>query len=345
MTSAGESMRAIVLERHGSPSVLGVSEIAAPAPTGDQVTVRIEAIGLNYAEILSRKGLYGWAPRLPYILGMEACGTIDAVGPEADPSRVGERVLVTRQTGCYAERVVVRGHLALPAIAGFSVEENAAFPVQFMTAWVAFFEMARLRPTDRVWITAAAGGVGTAAVQIAKKFGCTVVAGVGSDEKLDLVRRLGADVAINYRRPDFEDELRRATGGKGIDVALEVVGGEVFRATLRQLAPFGRIVVVGFAGLDLQKWNPISWYRTWRDMPKVRFMRLLKGSHAFMATHLGYLMADPQRLLDTWTALTAFVRQHGIRPVVGQTFAFDEMAAAHRLIESRHSTGKVVVRI
>jgi NADPH:quinone reductase-like Zn-dependent oxidoreductase len=345
MTAPSPSMRAIVLERHGSPSVLRVSQVASPQPSGDQVAVRIEAIGLNYAEILSRKGLYGWAPRLPYILGMEACGTIDAVGPEADPRRIGERVLVTRQHGCYAERVVVRGQLALPAIAGFSVEENAAFPVQFMTAWVAFFEMARLRASDRVWVTAAAGGVGTAAVQIAKKFGCAVIAGVGSDEKFDLVKGLGADVAINYRRPGFEDELRRATDGKGVDVALEVVGGEVFRATLRQLAPFGRIVVVGFAGLDLQKWNPLSWYRTWRDMPRARFMRLLKGSNGFLATHLGYLMADPQRLLETWTALTAFVRAHGIRPIVGQTFAFDQMAEAHRLIESRHSTGKVVVRV
>jgi NADPH2:quinone reductase len=338
-------MRAIVLERHGNPSVLKISQVASPQPTGDQVAVRIEAIGLNYAEILSRKGLYGWAPRLPYVLGMEACGTIDAVGPEADPGRIGERVLVTRQTGCYAERVVVRGPLALPAIAGFSLEENAAFPVQFMTAWVAFFEMARLRPADRVWITAAAGGVGTAAVQIAKKFGCRVIAGVGSDDKLELVRRLGADVAINYRRAGFEDELRRATDGKGVDVALEVVGGEVFRASLRQLAPFGRIVVVGFAGLDFNKWNPISWYRTWRDMPRVKFMRLLKGSNGFLATHLGYLMADPRRLLETWNALTGFVAEHGIRPVVGQTFAFDEMAAAHALIESRHSTGKVVVRV
>jgi NADPH2:quinone reductase len=345
MTTASDRMRAIVLHRHGGPSVLRISRELSPQPAGDEVAVRIEAIGLNYAEIMSRKGLYGWAPRLPYILGMEACGTIDAVGPAADPRRIGERVLVTKQHGCYAERVVVRAHLALPAIEGFSVEENAAFPVNFMTAWVALFEMARLRPADRVWVTAAAGGVGTAAVQIAKKFGCQVTAGVGSDEKLALVKRLGADEAINYRRPDFEPALRQASGGQGVDVALEVVGGEVFRATLRQLAPFGRIVVVGFAGLDLQKWNPISWYRTWRDMPRAKFMRLLKGSNGLLATHLGYLMADPKRLLETWSALTAFVHEHGIRPVVGQTFAFDQMAAAHALIESRQSTGKVVVRV
>ena len=338
-------MRAIVLERHGGPEVLRVRDVPDPVPGAGEVRVRVEAIGVNYAEVLSRKGLYGWAPPLPYTLGMEAAGTIDALGPGVEGRAVGERVIVGAQHGAYAEMVVVPERQALPAIPGFSTEENAAIGVNYLTAWVALMEMARLRPSDRVLVTAAAGGVGTAAVQIATRFGCATVGLAGSDEKLAQIRALGAESAVNYRRPDFEARLREAAGPGGFDVAIEVVGGDVFRAVWPVLAPFGRVVVAGFASLALQKWNPLSWLRTWRDLPKASVQSLAPGSHGFMATHLGYLLDDPPRLVRVWDELMAFVAAHGIRPVVGATFPFDQMAEAHRLMESRRSVGKIVVRV
>jgi NADPH2:quinone reductase len=273
-------MRAIVLERHGGPGVLRVREVPDPAPGAGQVRVRVEAIGVNYAEVLSRKGLYGWAPALPYTPGMEAAGTIDALGAGVEGRAVGERVIVGAQYGAYAERVVVPERQALPAVPGFSTEENAAIAVNYLTAWVALVEMARLRPADRVLVTAAAGGVGTAALQIATRFGCATVGLAGSDEKLEAIRALGAGSAVNYRRAGFEARLKEAAGPGGFDVVLEVVGGEVFRAV-------------------------------W----------------------------------PVWGELMAFVAAHGIRPVVGATFSFGEMAEAHRHMESRQSVGKIVVRM
>jgi synaptic vesicle membrane protein VAT-1 len=338
-------MRAIVLDRHGGPGVLRVRELPDPAPGAGEVRVRVEAVGVNYAEVLSRKGMYGWAPPMPYTLGMEAAGTIDALGPGVEGRAVGERVIVGAQHGAYAELVVVPERQALPAVPGFSTEENAAIGVNYLTAWVALVEMARLRPTDRVLVTAAAGGVGTAAVQIATRFGCATVGLAGSDEKLGQIRALGAEAAVNYRRPDFEARLKEAARPGGFDVAIEVVGGEVFRAVWPVLAPFGRVVVAGFASLALQKWNPLSWLRTWRDLPKAGIRSLAPGSHGFMATHLGYLLDDPPRLVRIWNELMAFVAAHGIRPVVGATFSFDQMAEAHRLMESRRSVGKIVVRV
>ena len=333
-----------MLYRHGAPEVLRVRGVPEPVPGAGEVRVRVEAIGLNYAEVLSRKGLYGWAPRMPYTLGMEATGTIDALGSGVETHVVGERVIVGAQHGAYAERIAVPAWQALPAISDFSPAENAAFAINYLTAWIALTEMARLRTADRVLVTAAAGGVGTAAVQLATRFGCATVGLAGSDAKLGAIRALGAESAVNYRGGDFEERLREAAAPRRFDVVVELVGGEVFRAVWPVVAPFGRVVVAGFASLALERWNPLSWLRTWRDLPKADVRSLATASHGLMATHIGYLLAHPPRLARIWKELTAFVADHGIRPVVGATFAVEEMAMAHRLMESRRNVGKIVVR-
>lgn len=369
-------MRAYVLDRHGPPSVLRLSDRPDPVPGPGQVRIAVEAIGLNYAEILSRKGLYGWAPKLPYVPGMEVAGVIDGVGPGVD-RRVGEPVVAGMQHGAYATHVVVDSASALPSIEGFSLEENAAFPVNFLTAWVGLVASGRMRAGDRVLISPAGGGVGTAAVQIAHRYGCDVIAAAGSDEKLERVRALGADATVNYRRPGWQDRLRDAAGnasvdadgnaaGKasmdadgtaaggadgttsgnaGVDIALEMVGGEVFRAAKSVLAPFGRVVVIGYASLDYRWWNPASLWRAWRGKPGMGLEEMLMRSIGISSSHVGYLLPHADRVRSLWDDLVSFVRSHGIRPQVGHVLPFQDMAEAHRLIESRESYGKVVVRL
>jgi NADPH2:quinone reductase len=335
-------VRAWLLHRTGRPDVLRLVDVRTPEPGPGEVAVRVEAIGINYAEVLSRKGLYGWAPKRPYVPGMEVAGTIEALGPGVDGRDVGERVVCGMQHGAYAERVVVSQRRALPAMEGFSLEENAAYGVSFMTAWVALVEMARLRASDRVGVTAAAGGLGTAAVQIAAAHGCDVLGMAGSDSKLERVRWLGATRTVCYRRPDFEARLAEAAPA-GLDVVLETVGGQVYRACLRRLANFGRLVVVGYAGLDYSPWNPLSWWRAWRGAPRMNVMKAATASTGVMATHIGYLLPDEERLLRIWGNLTDFTRKHGLRPVVGRTFGFERLPEAHRFMESRESVGKLVV--
>lgn len=336
-------MRGVVLRRHGGPGVLRVQEVPDPAPGPGQLLVRVEAVGLNYAEVLSRKGLYGWAPRRPYVLGMEAAGRVEAVGPGGDARRVGERVVVGTQHGAYAERVVVSEAQALPAPAGWSVEELAAFPVNWATAWVGLMEMGRLRATDRVAVSPAGGGVGTAAVQIASRFGCQVLALAGSDAKLERVRALGAHQTLNYRHPGWRDRLDEVTRGRRIDVALEMVGGGVFQGVVGALAPFGRVVVAGYADLDYTLWNPVSWWRAWRGMPRMSLDRMFRGSNGILSTHLGFLLADAALMRRVWDDLTGFVAAHDLRPQVGHVLPLDAVADAHALMESRESYGKIVL--
>ncbi|UCC73588.1 MAG: zinc-binding dehydrogenase [Gemmatimonadota bacterium] len=336
------AMKAIVLRRTGRPNVLKPTDVPEPRPGTGEVRVQLHYSGVNYAEILSRKGLYAWAPERPYVLGMEGSGVIDSVGAGVDRSRVGQEVMVGTQSGCYAEKVVIPEERAIPAVPSFAMEENAAFPVNYMTAWVALVELARLQEGERVLITAAAGGVGTAAVQLAAKLGCEVYGLAGSDEKLALVRSLGSRDALNYRASDCFARLSSSAGG--FDVVLETVGGRVYREATKLLNPFGRLVVAGFAGLDLKKWNPLSWWWTWRDMPRAKLLEMAESSTGVMATHLGYLLDDPARLRAVFERLRAFVTEQGVRPVIGRVYDFERAGEAHAYVESRRSVGKVLLR-
>jgi NADPH:quinone reductase-like Zn-dependent oxidoreductase len=336
-------MRAWMLRRTGGPDALELTDVPKPAPGPGEIRVRVEAIGINYAEVLSRKGLYGWAPKRPYVPGMEAVGRVEALGAEVEGRSVGERVLCGMQHGAYAEQVVVPERRALPAPEDFSLEESAAFAVNFLTAWVSLVEMARLRSTDRVAITAAAGGVGTAAVQIAAAHGCRVIGLAGSEAKLERVRALGAEDTVSYRAPDFPSRFDAVVHDGGLDVVLEVVGGDVYRACFERLSPFGRMVVAGYAELDYTWWNPLSWWRAWRGAPRMDVQEAAVSSVGVSATHVGYLLPDEARLLAVWTDLARFVQAHDLRPVVGETYPFEELPRAHAFMESRRSVGKLVV--
>ena len=337
-------MRAVVLKKTGGPGMLSVTETDEPRPGRGEVLVSVSFAGVNYAEILSRKGLYGWAPKRPYILGMECSGVIEAVGEGVPQSRIGEKVMAGAKHGCYAEKIAVPGASAVPVPAGYSMEEGAAFLVNYMTAWVCLFRMARLRAGEKLLVTAAAGGVGTAAVKLASHAGAEVYGMAGSGEKCALVESLGAVRCFNYRSEDAFKELLAVTGG--VDAVLEVVGGKVYKRSLDILTPFGRVVVAGFAGLDLDWRNPLSWIRTWRDIPRANVGMLAERSIAVMSSHLGYLLdREPGIMTEVYAALEKFVLEKDIRPVVGKVFPLEHASEAHAYVESRKSTGKVLLKV
>ncbi|MEL7003184.1 MAG: zinc-binding dehydrogenase [Bacteroidota bacterium] len=336
-------MKAYLLTKAGKADVLKIHEVEEPQCRADQVKICLANIGINYAEILSRQGKYSWAPKKPYIPGMEGMGVVEEVGSQVTHLQVGDNVIFGNQYGAYAEKIVVPGHMAFKTIDTYSEEENAAFLVNFITAWVALVELSRIKPSDTVLIQAAAGGVGTAAVQLAGRMGCEVIGLAGSDDKLELIQKLGATHSINYRTQDFEEVVRAAIGG--VDVVLELVGGEVFEKSRNLLKPFGRIAVAGYASIPFQKWNPYSWWLTWKNAPKVSIMPMAKKSYSVSATHIGYLIDKPEVVSECYGRLKDFVIQHELKPVVGRVFDFDEIPLAHEWIESRNSVGKVVVRV
>lgn len=336
-------MKAYLLTRSGKPETLKIHDVPEPVPGDKEVKVRVETIGINYAEILSRRGQYRWAPKRPYIPGMEAYGEVVAVGEQVKDVAVGSKVIVGNQFGAYAEYICVPDHLVFAANPEVSAEENAALVVNFMTAWVGLAKQARLSAGETVLVQAAAGGVGTAAIQIAKALGCKVYGTASRPAKLDLIRKLGADTAINYITEDFQQIIKEQEGG--IDCVLEVVGGEVFKKSISLLNPFGRLVVIGYASISFKKWNPLTWWKTWKDAPKADVMAMAQGSYGISASHIGYLTEKPVIAKGAYAEMVTFINEHKIRPHVGKVFDFDQMAEAHRYIESRESTGKVVIKL
>ena len=310
-----------------------ISEVPTPSPSSDEVRVRIRYIGINFAEVLSRRGLYGWAPKLPYILGMEAFGEIDAVGAAVTGRTHGEQVIVGTKFGTYAEFICVPAARALSPPSGFSPQQSAAFAVNYLTAWVGLMEMARMRPSDTVLVTSAAGGVGSAAIQIAKKAGARVI-GVASAGKQEAVLALGADRAIDYD----------VSVSEAADVILELSGGPAFRAAIRNVAPMGRIVVAGASSAFPVSRNPLTGLRALLNMPRLRILDMLHRSYGVMSFHIGWLL-ESGAVQTQWSDLVRFVEEHRITPVVGQELEFDQIAEAHRALESRKNVGKVVVRV
>jgi NADPH:quinone reductase-like Zn-dependent oxidoreductase len=325
-------MRAFVLTRHGGAEVLRLSEVPAPEPRAEEVRVRIRAIGVNFAEILSRRGLYGWAPNLPYILGMEAFGEIDAVGSAVTSHRIGTPVLVGTKFGTYAEHICVPAARALPVPRGFTPAQSAAFTVNYLTAWIGLAEMARLRATDTLLVTSAAGGVGSAAVQLGSRIGARVV-GVAGTGKQEFVRGLGAAEAL-----DYDDDFPAA------DVVLEMTGGDAYRKAVRSLAPMGRVVIAGASDAFPRTRNPLARLAALRNLPRANVLDMLRRSYGVMSFHVGWLL-ESDAVLSSFRELVAFTERHAITPVVSDEVPFERLPDAHRILEERRNRGKVIVRV
>lgn len=335
-------MKAYRLRKTGKAKVLKVEELDEPKPKDKELKIKVVTIGVNYAEILSRKGQYSWAPKKPYIMGMECYGEVVELGSNVEKYKVGDKVIVGQQYGSYAEYVCASEHLCFPAFNDFSPEENAAYLVNFMTAWVGLKKLCRVESNERVLIQAAAGGVGTAAVQIANALKCKVYGTASRNEKLDLIESLGG-IPINYTTKDFYEEIMK--DGGHVNCVLETVGGDVFKKSMKLLDSFGRLVVIGFASMNLKIWNPISWIKTYLDAPKVNMMNMAIESKGIFASHIGYLTENEKLTSAIWDELYAFTKDNNLKPVVGKVFEFSDLPDAHTYMESRDSVGKIVIKV
>ena len=243
-------MRIVRFHEFGGPEVLKFEEVATPDPKDGEVLIRTEAIGVNFTDIARRKNSATLRERLalPYTPGVEAVGTVVGTGAGSAPVSIGTKVIAIVQDGAYSEYLTVPAARAIPVPPGLDSAQAVALPVQGLTAYLVLATFGRLQPGERVLIQAAAGGVGSMAVQLAKILGAgQVIAAAGTSAKLDLARSLGADAGVNYGESGWIEQVLKVTGGKGVDLALDMLGGSRFSETFAYLAPFGRIVTYGAA--------------------------------------------------------------------------------------------------
>jgi NADPH:quinone reductase-like Zn-dependent oxidoreductase len=332
-------MRAVVITKHGDPSVLQVQERPdPPRPGPGQLQVAVRAAGVNFADHLARVGLYPDAPKLPAVVGYEVAGTVTAVGDGVDPGRVGERVLAGTRFGGYAETVNVAAGDSVPLPDSLSFEQGAAVPVNYATAWAALHGYGSLRRGERVLIHAAAGGVGTAAIQFAKAAGAEVH-GTASPAKHQKLAEFGVDRAIDYRRAGWWKDVGP------YDLILDALGGTSLRRSYELLRPGGRLVGYGVSSLQQGEKRSLR-----RAAPQVlsmlrgfNLMDQLSASKAVIGLNMLRLW-DDRGTLEPWiTPLTQALQDGTIVPIVHAAVPFDEAPAAHRILAARENIGKVVL--
>ena len=321
-------MRALVCEKYGSPDDLALRELDDPVAGPGEILVDIKAAGLNFPDVLVIGGQYQVKTPPPFIPGHEAAGTVAGVGEGAGRFNVGDKVIITPATGAFAERCAVPEQLAMPVPNGLDFAQAAGFTITYSTSYHALRQHAGLQDGETVLVLGAAGGVGITAVEIAKALGARVIAAASTDEKLEFAKSAGADETVNYAEASIKDSVREITGGKGVDVIYDPVGGETGEQALRCIARGGRYLVIGFAC---------------GTIPSFPANLLLLREACAMGVWWGpWAMRNPALQVQNLETMAGMIASGQLNPRVTGSYSLDEFGEAFRAITARRVLGKVV---
>ncbi len=322
-------MKALVIPRLAGPEALAIQDVPEPAPKTGQTLVRVADGGLNFADIMTTTGGYPGTPAPPLVVGREFSGV---------EVSSGRRVMGYAQWGAFAEKVAASANLVWPVPDHFSDEQAAAFPINFFTAYLAYWQAGMTQPraqndagnSRRVLIHAVAGGVGTAAVQIGRLLGVEMYGTSSSDEKLERVRGLGLQHGINYKQRDYEEAVKDLTHGEGVDAVFEMLGGEHTAKSLRCLRDFGRVIQYGTAS---------------GKQPQLDVRALYAKSAMVQGLWLSYLCHRREIMEPAWQQLSAWVSERKLNPVIGQVLPLERAGEGYKLLQEGKNYGKVVLKI
>ena len=342
-------MHQVWIPRTGSPSVLEVREAPDPRPGPGEVLVEVEAAGVNFADVLARKGLYPDSPPLPAVVGYEVAGTVAGVGAGVESVALGDPVIALTRFGGYSSHVVAPEIAVYRRPDGMSAEDGAALPVNYLTAFQMMVVMGSVRPAEdvgrpvRVLVHGASGGVGTACADLGAIYGAELI-GTASPGKHDYVRERGYAHAVDYRNRDFVAEVKRLTDGEGVDLVLDPIGGKHWARSFEVLAPSGRIVLYGVSSLT--EGGRLAFLKLALGVPWLKFnpVRLINANQGVLGVNLGHLWGARERVAEWARTLLGLYEQGALRPHVDAVVPFDEAAEAHRMLEDRENRGKVLLR-
>lgn len=338
-------MRAIQISGYGGVDRLVLREMPDPVPGPGEILINVQASGVNFADLMARVGLYVQAPRPPFTPGFEVAGEIAAVGEGVAGLQPGRRVVALTEFGGYADRVVVRAEAVCPVPEGLTMEEAAALPVVGVTAYHAMMVQGHLGPSERVLIQAAAGGVGLAAVQMALQAGARVIAACGGPHKVEFLHRFGVRDVIDYRQENLPARVHALTGGEGLDLILDSLGGRSVREGISLLSPGGRLVGIGGANFTVAGTrNLFHLAREFWRTPWLNPMRLLGTSRSFIGVQMLVIGRKKPAVLSR--ALNHVMQEAAagrLRPVIDSVLGAEQVGDAHRRLQSRDSIGKILL--
>ncbi|MGZ3423468.1 MAG: quinone oxidoreductase family protein [Polyangiales bacterium] len=338
--------RRIVFRRFGGTEVLEIDTYPTPEPGPGEIRVDVAFAGVNYADVIARRGFYKWAPGFPTCVGFELSGVVSAVGTGVTEHRVGDHVLAITRFGGYAEQVIVEARRAWRVPSGFGLDVAAALPAVYMTAWHSLREVARVRRGDSVLIQAVAGGVGIAALQIAKHLGLTTYGTASSPSKLEFAREHGLDHAIDYSKQDFEAEIARLTNKRGVDFVLDSLGGDGLKKGYRCLARGGLIVTIGAAGVAPAGRDPVSLLKSGIELVKGGIFhpfQLIEDNRGIAGVQVLLLWDDLDRLDRGLGELLDWLSKGIVKPHIDKVYPLERAAEAHTALESRTTRGKLLL--
>jgi NADPH2:quinone reductase len=325
------SMTAIAIKAPGGPEMLVPAQIPVPTPGDGEILVKVAAAGVNRPDVMQRKGLYPPPQGAPETPGLEIAGEVVALGNSVTRWKLGDKVMALVIGGGYAQYALAHGSHALPA-GNLAMVEAGAIPETFFTVWHNVFQRGALKSGETLLVHGGSSGIGTTAIQLAKHFGARVIVTAGTEEKCEACRKLGADLAINYKTEDFVEKVKTATDGKGADVILDMVGGDYIARNYEAAAVEGRIVQIAFMG-----------------SPKatVNFQRImLKRLHHTGSTLRSRSIADKAAIArDLEANALPLIAAGKVKPVIFKTFPLDQASAAHALMETSAHTGKIVLTL
>jgi NADPH2:quinone reductase len=322
-------MRALVCKEFGPTENLALEEVDAPTPGKGEILLDIKATGVNFPDVLTVQGKYQFKPELPFIPGAEVAGVVTAVGEGVTSRKVGDNVIATTQIGAFAEQCVANEFASFGMGNSMSFEQAAGFAITYGTSYYALKQQAKIQPGETLLVLGAAGGVGIATIQIAKAMGATVIAAASTEEKLDFACEAGADLRINYSTESLKDKVKELTGGKGVDVVYDPVGGDFSEQAFRAIAWDGRFLVIGFAS------GPIP------AMPLN--LALLKGASLVGVFWGAWAARFPMESRQNFDELIEMIDGGKFSPLVTEVYALDDYKAAFASISERRAKGKVIL--
>lgn len=322
-------MKGLVCNKWGGPEELVVGDLPTPQPMQGQIKVQPLAFGVNYADLVLISGAYRIKPPFPFAPGLEVAGIVSELGPGANRFRLGDRVMAYVEYGGYAEEVIAHEGTVCLVPEGMSNSEAAAMPTTFGPSYIALVVRAALKRGETLLVLGAAGGVGLAAVQIGKRLGARVIAGASTDEKLQVAKASGADELVNYTHEDLRERVLALTGGKGVDVIFDPIGGDLFNAAMRCVGFAGRIVVLGFVG------GSFGAART--------NILLVKNAGVLGSAWAGYCARHHDVVQACYRELSGWYNEGSIKPYVGKTFSFADGPLALSDLAQRRAVGKSVL--
>jgi NADPH:quinone reductase-like Zn-dependent oxidoreductase len=335
-------MRRVWISRAGPPEVLEVREEPDPDPKDGEVRIRVRACGINFADLMARVGMYPDAPKIPCVIGYEVAGVVDRVGAKVDAFHEGDRVIGVPHFGGYADTICIPAEQVFALPQKMTFEEGASIPVVYGTAYNMMLFCGNLREKSTVLIHSAAGGVGLAAIDLARTRHCTII-GVASASKHDFLRERGCHHTISHEE-DYVARTRAIAGERGVDLVLDPVGGKSWREGFDLLAPCGRLVCFGFStAAKGEKRNLFRAAVGYLRSPRFSPMELMDSNRTVSGTNMGHLFSRVDLLASSFADLMKMYDRGEVRPYVDKTFSFDDAPKAHHYIHERKARGKVLL--